>query len=412
MSNKALFHNQQNVINKYVESKGKNILDGKKVYRKINCVESKNYGNELRFQVPRVGNMKLKHAFLRVDLPAFTGFSGGAYVRYVNAIGVRLFERFQLWSGGKMVLERYPDEIIYNLLPNVFYEHWEKVARDIAWDTTAANRNTLGAAAQNLVIDLKYIFDIFQKAFPIFLLRDEQNAIELRFQVQSHQNKVVQTDHTTIGTASISDVFLECIYQDQAVVAKLQHETHKKLVETKGGLGYSVLCWEYYRRNHPVAASASTIQDIDIRQFQKLSLSNIIFLVRDTADLSTAYAYDYDDDLKAVTSFQLKNGSSNLFLTESQITDTEYRKMVLPQYNFKGIDKIYNRNNYHLSFSEDQEKEFDAVKNYEGAYDTSDINDFRLNVVLASTSTGKTVDIIATSFKMLSIIGGELKVRH
>ena len=65
--------------------------------------------------------MKLKHAFLRVDLPAFTGFSGGAYVRYVNAIGVRLFERFQLWSGGKMVLERYPDEIIYNLLPNVFY---------------------------------------------------------------------------------------------------------------------------------------------------------------------------------------------------------------------------------------------------------------------------------------------------
>lgn len=410
--NKAVFHNQQNVVSKFVESKGKKVLDGKKIYRKITCVESKSFGNELRFQIPRLGSLNLKQCNLRIDLPSFSGFSGGTYVRFCNNIAIRLFERFELWSGGKQVFQRFPDEIIYNLLPNIEYEKWVKLKVDIGNEDTAATRNTNGASAQNYVVDLKYIFDLFQKSFPIFLLRDEQNAIELRFTVQSHQNKVVQTDHTTQGTVTISDVFLECIYQDNPIVSKVLHETHKKLVDKQGGRGYSVLTSEFYRRNHPVAQSASTTQDIDIRQFQKLSLANITFLVRDTADLSTAYAYDYDDDLKSVTNFQLKNGSQNIFLKESQITDVEYRKMVLPQTNFRGIDKIYNKNSYHLSFGEDQADEHDKVKSYEGSFLSEDITDFRLNLELASTSSGKTVDILAMAYKQLSIVSGEVRLLH
>lgn len=412
MSNKAIFHNNQNVINKFVESKGKKVLDGKKIYRKINCVESKSFSNELRFQLPRVGSLNLKQCNLRVDLAAVTGFSGGAYVRFVNNIVVRLFERFQIWSGGKLVQERYQDEIIYNILPNINYEKWTKLKTDLGNEDTLATRNTNAASVQNLVLDLKYVFDLFQKSFPIYLLRDEQNAIELRCQLANSQSKVIQTDHTTIGTAAINDIFLECIYQDQPIVSKLQYESHKKMSNSSGGRGYSLLTHEFYRRSHSVSAAASTTQDIDIRQFQKLSLSNVIILVRDTADLSTANATVQDDNLKAVTSFQFKDGSTNLYLTEAQITDIEYRKMILPQYNYRGIDKIYNRNDYHISFGEDQESEYDPVKSYEGSWNTDNITDFRLNLVLASTTTAKTVDILACSYKTLSIIGGELKQLH
>ena len=151
--NKAVFHNQQNVVSKFVESKGKKVLDGKKIYRKITCVESKSFGNELRFQIPRLGSLNLKQCNLRIDLPAFSGFSGGAYVRFCNNIAIRLFERFELWSGGKQVFQRFPDEIIYNLLPNIEYEKWVKLKVDIGNEDTAATRNTNGASAQNYVVD-------------------------------------------------------------------------------------------------------------------------------------------------------------------------------------------------------------------------------------------------------------------
>ena len=142
MSNKILFHNANLVLKKFQESKGKKILDGVKVYRKINCVESKKFGNELRFQIPRIGNQLLQDIRLRVDLPAFSGFSGGSYVRFVNNVLLRMFSKMELWSGGQQILQRYSDEVTYNILPNIEYEKWQKMASDIA-----ATRNTLGASA-------------------------------------------------------------------------------------------------------------------------------------------------------------------------------------------------------------------------------------------------------------------------
>jgi hypothetical protein len=396
-------------LHRYNESKGKKVIGGKKVYRKITAIESKTFGTELRFQIPRVGKLMLKNCFLRVDLPSLSG-TGGSYIRFVNYILPYLFERFQLWSAGRLVMEKYSDEIVANLIPNIGYAKWIKVAADIGANDSTSGRNTLAASTQNLVLDMKYVFDIFAKAFGIALLSDEQNAIELRCIIQSNQNKVIQSDHSSISTLTITDVFLECIYQENHLIHNSIAESHSKMVKETGGIGHTIMVHDSVRRNVPVAASGSLTQDCDIRAFHNLKLTNVTFLVRDSVDLSTANAYDYTDDLKSVTSFQLKDGSVNLFLKESQVTDTEYRRMVLPQYEHKGIDRIYARNQYIVSFSEDQDDEYGKIKSYEGAWSTHGITDLRLNLELASTTTAKTIDILATALKPLAIVGGALKL--
>lgn len=402
------FHDAVTVA-KFNESKGKKIISGKKIYRKISAVESKTFGTTLRFSIPRVGQLVLKQVNLRVDLPALAG-TGGAYIRFVNNIAIRLFESFQLWNSGQLVLESYPDEVVYNLLPNVDYSKWIKVASDIGNENSTTARNTLASATQSLVLDMKYVFDLFQKPFFINGLKDETNAIELQCKLQSNQNKIIQSDHTSISTLNISDIFIECIYQESPVIHNVIAGNHSKMIKELGGIGHSILVHDKVRRSIPIAASASLQADCDIRAFNNLKLTSLKFLIRDTADLTTANACDYDDDLKSCTSFQLKDASINLYLTEAQITDTEYRKMILPQTNYKGIDRIYNRNDYHLSFTEDQDDEYGKVKSFEGAFNTNNITDFRLNLFLASTSTAKTIDIMATSLKTLAIVGGSLKL--
>ena len=409
--NRQIFHNPQVKIAKYANSNGKHLI-GDKVYRKITCVEAKAFPNELKFYIPRQGEQMLKNVYLRIDLPAVSGFSGGSYVRFVNNIAVRLFSKFELWSGGNLILQRFPDEIIYNLLPHIRYEKWQKLKVDIGNEDTAASRNTLAASAQNLVLNMKYVFDIFAKAFPICHIADQTNALELRCTIVDQQGKIVQTDHTTKGTITIGDVFLECTYQNAPEVVMALKKSHAE-ARAQGKHGWQCYTHEYKRRNHPVAASASINQDIDVRQFQKQNVANITFLIRDTADLSTQYAYDYDNDLQAVTSFQLKDGSDNLFFKESQITDVEYRKYLLDQYKIEGIDKIFDKNIYLLYFGECAKEEFDEEhKVYSGTLDTTKYSDLRLNLVLASTSTGKNVDILCTIPKRLTIKEGKLRIIH
>jgi len=410
--NRQLFHDPQVKIAKYANSNGKHVI-GEKVYRKINAVESKDFGNELKFLIPRIGRKQLlKNIFLRIDLPAVSGFSEGAYVRFVNNIAVRLFSKFELWCGGNQILQRFPDEVIYNLLPHIHYERWQKLKTDIGNEDVVAARNTLAASAQSLVLDMKYVFDVFQKAFPIFLLANETNAIELRCNIIDNQTKIIQTDHTTRGTIVISDIFLECTYQESKEIVGALTESHAKK-RAGGEIGWQMYIHEYKRRNHPVAASASITQDIDVRQFQKENVSSITFLVRDSADLSTGYAYDYDNDLKAVTSFQLKDGSNNLFYKESQITDVEYRKYLLDQYKLRGVDKVFDKNIYILYFGESANEEYgEHHKTYSGSVDTSPYSDLRLNVVLDNTTAAKTVDILCTIPKRIAIIQGVLKLLH
>ena len=386
--NRQIFQSPQVKIAKYANSNGKYLI-GDKVYRKITCVESKAFGNELKFYIPRQGEQMLKNVYLRIDLPALSGFSGGSYARFVNNIAIRLFSKFELWSAGTMVLQRFPDEIVYNLLPHIHYEKWQKLKSDIGNDDTAANRNTLAGSTQNLVLNMKYVFDMFAKAFPICHITDQLNALELRMTIIDNQTKIIQTDHSTRGTVTINDIFLETTYQDAPGVVKALKKSHSK-ARSEGKLGWQCYSHEYLRRNHPVSTSASTTQDIDVRQFQKQNLSNITFIVRDAADLSTDYAYDYDNDLKSVTSFQLKDGSNNLFFKESQITDIEYRKFLLDQYKIKGIDKIFDKNIYLLYFGESAEDEFDEEsKIYSGALDTYNYSDLRLNLVLSSIASSK-----------------------
>lgn len=411
--NRKIFHNSQISLQKYVQSKGKHVLNSVKTYRRVNSGDAKNWGTEVRFYIPRQGNQYLKCVNLRLDLPALTGFSGGSFVRWCNNVLLRAFDRFELWSGGQMILQRFPDEITYNILPNIKYEQWQKMSEDIAWDESTTSRNTKAASAQNLVIDLKYIFDILQKPFPIHLMKDEQQALEVRCIFKNNQDRVIQTDHTTRPDIQPSDLFLECTYGHQPMVSKFQVEAHKASYK-KNKIGSQWYSHEYKRRNHPVQAGAGVEQDIEIRQFENKSLNNIIFLVRDTADLTTAYARDYDDNLKAVTSFQIKDGSDNLYYKEAQITDTEYRKFLLDSFNFCGVDKVYNRNSYYIYFGEDASKEYDhkGVKEFCGAFDTHPYNDLRLNLYLADTVSAKTIDIIATESKRIAIVAGNLKILH
>ena len=45
---------------------------------------AKTYGSELNFYIPKNCMDSLENAVARINVPAFSGFSGGAYVRYVN----------------------------------------------------------------------------------------------------------------------------------------------------------------------------------------------------------------------------------------------------------------------------------------------------------------------------------------
>ena len=400
----SIFNHASTAVNKYLATNKSNIM-GHKTYRKITCIESKTYGGELNFYIPKNVLQSLEHAVARINVPAFSGFSGGAYVRYVNNAAIRHAARYELWNNGVCFDTRYPDDIIFSeIYPNLEYQEFEKVKDDIGYGTTSA-RNTAGGSAQYWSIDLGFIYDIFRNSFPIHLMRDDTPLI-FKVILVDNQDKIIQTDHSTKGTQTISDYFLELTYVDSPVNNVLIQK-HNEAMSERGSKGWELYSHRFSRTNLPVASSAALEQNVDFKQAQDKHIIDYVITVHDTADLSTSYAYDYDEDFKAVTSIGIKNGS-NYLQKQSAFTDLEYDKYLLPQYKMQNVNFMKGIDIYHFYQGVNMSREFDDVNHFYGSDDTSKYSDLKGEITLASTSSAKTIKAIFVEAAQIAIVNGVL----
>jgi len=373
--------------------------------RTITSTDAKAFGQQVRFLIPKQGNQLLQGLYLLIDLPAFSGFSTAVptseYVRFVNNIGVRLFERIDLESQGEVIAQVYPDQIMHNILTHTDDHEMTVVKRQIG-NGSASDRNSAGAAAQELCLDMHYVFDIFRKPFPINLMRDSVKPLEIVFHIQSNQDKVVQTTHTTKGTVTITDLKLEAVYvaNDEVTNLIINNYNNRGFWQTYGH--------RYHRAHKAVSSGSSTTQDIDLRQTQNMNIISYALMVRDAADLSTSYACDYDDGVEAVTSFNLKDGSHYIFYKQNLITDTLYRRVLFNEYRFKNPEAMLDSNTYWVYFGPSMEHEWDDAKRFVGGKNTRAYEDLKLEVVLASTSADKAVNVECIQAVVYRIIGGKL----
>jgi len=376
-------------------------LTGKKSYQELDENNSIGYAKKLDFHPTNQGNSEfIKHAYLVVKLPALTGFSGGSgtYVRYCNDVLLRLFERLRLYSGSTLLYDVLPQDIIDHVIPHINPDHFLKWSKDVGHENNLTQRNTDAESVRNLCIDLKYIFDIFSKPFPRFLLENQDSALRIELQTVSSQDKIIQTDYTTRPVITPTSIKMEIVYQNNPAAASYYY---------KSGIPYLKYTHDYEREDVELSQVDNEIQ---VDNFRDKAIVDIKFTVRDTADLTTSYATLYDEDRKAVTSFQLKNGSNFLFVKQDAITDIQYRNFILPGYKLLNEQEVYDKNTYMLYFGEASKAEnHESDKIPTNLLNTKPYQNLKLSVQLVDVSTAKNIYISAVKARHIGITGKKLK---
>lgn len=398
-------NSQDLALSNFILSNGKKTMFGNERLVEIQPeVSQSNYFNKtVKFRLKKEGDFLLKRVYLRSTLSAPSGYSGGAYTRFVQAIAFRMFNNIILRHSGNKIQEiQHSDELVYDFLKSIPHEKYEKIRVDIGYGS-AAERNTYAGAAQELCIDLSMIFDLFRYVLPISLLENE--SIELEFQIPDSP-KLVQTDHSTKGTESLTNFRLDCIFVDHPLILRKFVEQHNS-----GGIFFDIHDYHRIEQASKTVAGLQT-EYVNLDDLRESVVIQLLILARSVSSLTTDYAYDYST-LQAITEVAIQNNSNNIYFKQSgNITRNEYQKILLNHYNFPNLDLVYTGNEYHMYFGEDGDKEFGdhhEHKVFQGGLVTHPYKNMRLIVELDTTAQ-RNIYVYARIKSKIRLLNGRIVI--
>lgn len=374
------------------------VLLGPKSYKKVASepsAASVTFGsNYIRLKVDRQGQDEwLNDARIYIAISAITG-SAGTYIRGVNGLGLFLFEGWRLFVDSKEKEYATSAQVFEHLYKNVTSDKWARIAKDIGYDTSTSNRNTLAGAAQYFAVPLKWLFNFFAKPVDITAYAD----IEIRCYLKTSVRHCIQTDKTS-PTLTFNQFYLDCEY-----VKPIDSITQMHRDMIKSGKSPIVFDYEYIDRDFPIA-SGSTSASLDLPELNDKNIIDIAVELKPAANINTNDTSDYTDSNTAITTFNIKSGNKYLNNLEQDLTvSTEYQRLILPRYHLKGIKQVVDRTNpaVIISFAHDYENsDVEKQQKFHGYKSFENIRDAKINLTFSSLGSNHIASVRVRCAKLL-----------
>jgi hypothetical protein len=254
----------------------------------------------------------------------------------------------------------------------------------IGFGSTTA-RNTAGAGVQYFNVDVGQFLSLFSQPLPYGLFDDD---LEFRCYFQT-PSQLVQTDYTT-GTFTYTNFFFVAEYTNAS------EELNKYMwnLMKSGNLAFTHFDW--LETTQDVAASASLTQQVSLPILADKDIADIAICIKKISDLSTNYAYMYDNFQATIQQFNLKSAGVYINGTEFDVTPTFYQQEQLPAKLIIGQYNIINDgvNIYNIVYADNLEDMFMQRQNqFSGAKNFRGINDSNLNIIFTSTTNAQRIFI-------------------
>ena len=223
----------------------------------------------------------------------------------------------------------------------------------------------LAAFAQVVVIPLALLFGLLSKPLNRVLFNDE---LEIKFYLRDNVRHVIQTDHSTAPTFTITNCYLNLEY----VTPKQSIINANRLAYIKNGnKGVPQFDIAHTLKTSSVASS-STSTVVSLPEVTDKSVIDIQTILRATALSDTNDASNYSDTFIAPTSWDLQSSGNYInHDKEGAITKTYYDKVMIPRFEFPGWNNILSGNatgnDFLISFASDHSVEASEYKRYHGA---------------------------------------------
>lgn len=204
-SNPDLFGTQAVKAQAYTDGK---LYGRKKYYTAQPDSGNAAFGGTVKFkfqQQNRAGSFKhiVRDAFIRIKLSAPT-YTGGtsSYTRWVNAIGLNLFQNIQIWSNGSLIVQNLnPNAILEWMQYYSQFDDWNEIAGDIGYGAST----TVRAGIMTVCFPLDFLCGYVDN-FLTDLIQDQ--SFEFWFTFNTLANSV-ETDGTGgVLSATISQCYI------------------------------------------------------------------------------------------------------------------------------------------------------------------------------------------------------------
>lgn len=401
-----LFANSDLQLAQYVSNQGQ-ILQGKTdvVQTPSNPTNTPSYSNStpMVFKINKNGDTWLEDARIVVLVSAATG-TGGTYIRFVNAAGIFIFERFQLFQKGVEVDNSTADQVFTNLLFFKSQEELLNISPRIAYDATVnsvTNRNTLAASQQTFVLDVRRMFGFFNKPLDISLIDGD---LEVRAWFRNNLTYVLQTDKTA-PTFSILDCYSDIKYVVPS--QKIVEATRNQYIKN-GYISEPKYDYELVVNDSNILLAGSTATSLRLPELYNKLVVDIVIIARATGLTNTSSVSDYTDTQIQMTQYSLLSGSKYLHGIEKPITDLYFKRIILPRLKYRGEINMVPRNEYVISFAADYANQASDSKYFIGARKFME-NDARIDLVYPTLAANTQAIILIRCARLKRVEKGTIK---
>ena len=402
-SNNKYFSDENLHLMDFATSKGQN-LKGTTDIVQVNpdSTSTPAFDSIVKYKIRAHGDKYLNKSALVCVIGALSG-SGGTYIRGVNALGVFMWSRFELWQHSKHKGTIYADDIFNNILYHCDADEFALISQQIGYDTSTSNRNTLGASAQTFVLPLQRLFNVFSKPLDRSLLKDE---FEIHGYLRSGVRYVIQTDKTS-PTFSITNTYLDLEYLEPK--SKIVNAVRQNYIDRN----HVSDAWFDVEHTQVIQTllSGATTATINLPELQDKDVIDIQVVLRASTLLNTNDASDYTDTYIACTSWNLKSNAMYLNGVQQDITTAYYNKVVFPRLKFVGSKNLISsttlRSEFVIPFGHNAKEEHVDKKAYHGSRYFKE-NDCKLTLNFGSLAANTDCFVLIRSAKRQCISRGEI----
>ena len=398
------FEQEELHLTDFILSKGKKVK-GPRDILKVQPDDSSTpaFGSTPVIKIKKHGDDQLlERARLIVQLSAIA-YTPGTFRRFVNAVILFMFKRFELWQNGKQLRQIHPRAVWSKLKYFTSSDKFARICQDTGFDSTAANRNTAGTGVQTFSINLKRIFDIFNRVLDRHLIKDD---FEIRLPLVDSSTHIIQTDGTA-SSCTITDMYLDLHYvRAKPSILKALRENYyinKKVSDAWYEVEYEV--------KETTFLSGATQGLVDLPSVKGKLVQDIhnVMIANSLIEVVNA---DYTDVQIAYTSFNIKSSDKFLQPVQRDITTSYYNRALFGDMKYIGERNLISgttlANEFVISYGDDYRHDFEDGIHYVGGRQFTE-SDTQVTINVSALAANTRCYITIAKPRRVRIEDGEIK---
>lgn len=392
----AIHADHEHRYNDYIASGQTQIL-GDVDHRKLTAEQNPLpiMGSEQVFKIAPRGNMWLSDVIL-VSSVSSVNKTGGSYARLCNAFPIHMVDQIRLLHHGRQFWSKDNFNHTYQKVLQHNDDEWLYVHKKRLGIMNSNERNSASSDVQTFSLNFNEFCSFFSVPVPLFVAGGD---IEIRIKYKT-MDEVIETDGSNPSFSFLKS-YLDVKYIDPG-----HNDLMKREVERAASRGqfrivdYSPLNMRF---NVPVGSSRGV--------FNLTSLQNkhVIYMNITSRDVSKVNSGDYTSYNK-VLRYNLDSAGRRISGAEYDITDSDFRHILIDDYGFKGVKTLIDENIYTISYASNlsnalgnDHHELVDCKSFRG------INDARLTIEYSEgVADSQQVDIDCSILKTIFIHPGRI----